>query len=98
MWLAWVAVAYSIPPRFWMYDPTLNAWSDLSDLEGVPQTQGFGFTCSREQHLFAFGGVFQERINGFWRFDIPAMTWTDMAQLAHGTPPGPREGVGLQAL
>lgn len=88
----------SIPPRFWMYDPTLNAWSDLSDLEGVPQTQGFGFTCSREQHLFAFGGVFQERINGFWRFDIPAMTWTDMAQLAHGTPPGPREGVGLQAL
>ena len=72
----------------WVYDLTLNTWSELSPTGGPPVARSYHSAVTANGKMFVFGGTiinFGTYVNDLWKYDFATNTWVDCTP-ASGSP------------
>jgi len=63
---------------FYQYDPTTDAWTQLTDFPGAARGFAIGDTWAGKAY-FGFGNDGNNNLNDLWEFDPVTMTWTQLS-------------------
>jgi len=66
---------------FWMYDTTLDSWTQLNDFPGIPRSSGVGFSMNGKGYVGLGRSAFDDQnamLKDFWEYDPNGDVWTQI--------------------